>query len=105
MGCGFNDVISLDKTDEHFRMLYDAKGRFVLHRLNNNKFADENSFKLCRVNRLQLVPRVCHTSPLTMAGPFVTQTPLSRSTTPSRSICPLARSLITSTLRPVPLWW
>jgi len=52
--CGFNDVISLDKTDEHFRMLFDVKGRFVLHRLNNNKFADENSFKLCRVNRLAL---------------------------------------------------
>merc|ERR1712199_64937 len=32
--CGFNDVISLDKTDEHFRMLFDVKGRFVLHRLN-----------------------------------------------------------------------
>merc|ERR1712227_449374 len=52
--CGFNDVISLDKTDEHFRMLYDAKGRFVLHRLNNNKYADENTFKLCRVNKLAM---------------------------------------------------
>merc|ERR1711998_4229 len=28
------DVITIDKTDEHFRMLYDAKGRFVVHRLN-----------------------------------------------------------------------
>merc|ERR1712199_38711 len=36
--CGFNDAISLDKTDEHFRMLFDVKGRFVLHRLNINKF-------------------------------------------------------------------
>merc|ERR1712146_674335 len=52
--CGFNDVISLDKTDEHFRMLFDSKGRYVLHRLNNNKYADECEFKLCRVNRLQL---------------------------------------------------
>jgi len=52
--CGFNDVISLDKTDEHFRMLFDHKGRYVLHRLNNQKYADENSFKLCRVNRVQL---------------------------------------------------
>merc|ERR1712086_826072 len=24
--CGFNDVISLDKTDEHFRMMFDVKG-------------------------------------------------------------------------------
>merc|ERR1712064_64942 len=32
---GFMDVISLEKSDEHFRLMYDAKGRFVLHRLNN----------------------------------------------------------------------
>merc|ERR1712086_1111837 len=24
--CGFNDVISLDKTDEHFRMMFGVKG-------------------------------------------------------------------------------
>eukprot|EP00657_Telonema_sp_P-1_P007248 TRINITY_DN26_c0_g1_i2.p1 TRINITY_DN26_c0_g1~~TRINITY_DN26_c0_g1_i2.p1 ORF type:complete len:264 (+),score=117.82 TRINITY_DN26_c0_g1_i2:175-966(+) len=52
--CGFSDVISLDKTDEHFRMLFDVKGRFVLQRLNNAKFADEMNFKLCRVNKLAL---------------------------------------------------
>jgi small subunit ribosomal protein S4e len=52
--CGFNDVISLDKTDEHFRMLFDSKGRYVLHRLNQKNFSDEMGFKLCRVNRLQL---------------------------------------------------
>merc|ERR1712219_44252 len=34
--CGFNDVISLDKTDEHFRMLFDSKGRYVLHRLTGS---------------------------------------------------------------------
>jgi len=52
--CGFMDVISIDKTDEHFRMLYDAKGRFVLHRLNmrGSKQAGENAFKLCRVLRV-----------------------------------------------------
>merc|ERR1712139_658399 len=32
------DVISLEKSDEHFRLMYDAKGRFVLHRLNNKNF-------------------------------------------------------------------
>merc|ERR1712057_16140 len=26
--CGIMDVISIEKTDEHFRMLYDPKGRF-----------------------------------------------------------------------------
>merc|ERR1712188_293859 len=53
--CGFMDVISIDKTDEHFRMLYDAKGRFVLHRLNGNKaLAKENQYKLCRVQRVSV---------------------------------------------------
>merc|ERR1712146_665955 len=47
--CGFMDVISIEKTDEHFRMMYDAKGRFVLHRLNNKTLSNENSYKLARV--------------------------------------------------------
>jgi small subunit ribosomal protein S4e len=42
---GFMDVISIDKTDENFRLLYDHKGRFVLHRIG----AEEAKFKLCRV--------------------------------------------------------
>merc|ERR1712124_228539 len=50
--CGFMDVISIEKTDEHFRMLYDCKGRFVVHRLNNKQFSKEMQFKLCRVQRL-----------------------------------------------------
>merc|ERR1711861_57049 len=50
--CGFMDVISIEKTDEHFRMLYDSKGRFVVHRLNNKQFSKEMQFKLCRVQRL-----------------------------------------------------
>lgn len=50
--CGFMDVISIEKTDEHFRMLYDAKGRFVVHRLNHKNFPKEMEFKLCRVNKV-----------------------------------------------------
>ena len=30
---GFMDVIDIDKTDEHFRLVYDSKGRFVCHRI------------------------------------------------------------------------
>lgn len=30
---GFMDVVDIDKTNEHFRLVYDAKGRFVLHRI------------------------------------------------------------------------
>eukprot|EP00271_Cylindrocystis_brebissonii_P010303 TRINITY_DN26472_c0_g1_i1.p1 TRINITY_DN26472_c0_g1~~TRINITY_DN26472_c0_g1_i1.p1 ORF type:complete len:268 (+),score=61.75 TRINITY_DN26472_c0_g1_i1:54-857(+) len=42
---GFMDVVSIAKTDENFRLLYDVKGRFVLHRIT----AEEARYKLCRV--------------------------------------------------------
>jgi small subunit ribosomal protein S4e len=45
---GFMDVISIDKTNEKFRLLYDVKGRFVLHTIPQ----DEISYKLCRVQRV-----------------------------------------------------
>jgi len=51
---GFMDVISIEKTDEHFRMLYDAKGRFVLHRLNSKSLANENQYKLCKVKTVSV---------------------------------------------------
>src|SRR5690349_959460 len=41
---GFQDVISIPKTNETFRLLYDVKGRFVLHRIT----PEEGSYKLCR---------------------------------------------------------
>ena len=46
---GFMDVIKIAKTDENFRLLYDHKGRFVLHRV---KTPEEAKFKLCRVKTL-----------------------------------------------------
>ena len=51
---GFMDVISIEKSDEHFRLLYDAKGRFILHRLNNKSYSKESQYKLCRVSRVAL---------------------------------------------------
>jgi ribosomal protein S4E len=45
---GFMDVVSLPKTNEQFRLLYDIKGRFVLHRID----AKEAGFKLCRILRV-----------------------------------------------------
>ena len=47
---GFMDVVSIDKTDEHFRLLYDAKGRFVVHRIT----ALEAQYKLCKVVKKKL---------------------------------------------------
>jgi len=45
---GFQDVISLPKTSEQFRLLYDVKGRFVLHRIT----PEEASYKLVRVQKV-----------------------------------------------------
>ena len=47
---GFQDVISLEKSGEHFRILYDVKGRFVVHRIT----PEEASYKLLKVKRVQL---------------------------------------------------
>ena len=47
---GFMDVISIEKTGENFRILYDSKGRFILHRITDK----EAAYKLCKVKRAQL---------------------------------------------------
>merc|ERR1711899_36433 len=45
---GFMDVISIEKTNENFRLIYDTKGRFIVHRIT----AEEASYKLCRVKKV-----------------------------------------------------
>jgi len=45
---GFQDVITIPKTSEQFRLLYDVKGRFVLHRVT----PEEASYKLVRVTAI-----------------------------------------------------
>jgi len=45
---GFMDVVGIPKTDEQFRLLYDTKGRFVLHRIAK----EEAGFKLLRVQKV-----------------------------------------------------
>jgi len=42
---GQMDVVTIEKTNEFFRMLLDVKGRFVPHRID----AKEAGFKLCKV--------------------------------------------------------
>lgn len=44
------DVISIERSGEHFRLLYDVKGRFTIHRIS----PEEANFKLCKVRRHQL---------------------------------------------------
>ncbi|BFZ64551.1 40S ribosomal protein S4 [Saitoella coloradoensis] len=47
---GFMDVISIEKTGENFRLVYDVKGRFTIHRIT----AEEAEYKLCKVKKVQL---------------------------------------------------
>merc|ERR1712230_143844 len=47
---GLMDVISLEKTGEHFRLIYDVKGRFIVHRIT----AEEAKYKLCKVKKVQV---------------------------------------------------
>lgn len=44
---GFMDVISIPKTDEYFRLLFDTHGRFVVHRISQ----EEAGYKLCKVRQ------------------------------------------------------
>jgi len=46
---GFMDVIDIEKTKEQFRMLYNTKGKFCIHRISK----DEASYKLCRVKAIK----------------------------------------------------
>ncbi|OWB60069.1 hypothetical protein B5S31_g1702 [[Candida] boidinii] len=47
---GFMDVITLEATGENFRLVYDIKGRFAVHRIT----AEEASYKLAKVKKVQL---------------------------------------------------
>nr|XP_055050529.1 40S ribosomal protein S4, X isoform-like [Misgurnus anguillicaudatus] len=43
-----SDVISIEKTGENFRLIYDCKGRFTVHRITN----EEAKYKLCKVRKI-----------------------------------------------------
>jgi len=45
---GFMDVISIEKTGECFRLLYDVKGRYTVHRISKQ----EADYKLCKVRKV-----------------------------------------------------
>jgi len=47
---GFMDVVSIEKTNETFRLLYDTKGRFAIHRIT----PEEGKYKLLKVKKLAL---------------------------------------------------
>jgi len=47
---GFMDVVSIEKTGENFRLLFNTKGRFVLQPIG----AEEAKYKLGKVKRVQI---------------------------------------------------
>jgi small subunit ribosomal protein S4e len=47
---GFMDVVTIDKTGENFRLLYDVKGRFTVHRI----MAEEAKYKIGKVKKVAL---------------------------------------------------
>jgi hypothetical protein len=47
---GFMDVVGIEKTGENFRLIYDTKGRFTVHRITG----EEAEYKLGKVKRVQL---------------------------------------------------
>jgi len=49
---GFMDVVTIKKTGESFRVLYDTKGKFVLRSIKS----DEAKLKLCKVKRKEMGP-------------------------------------------------
>lgn len=46
------DVLSIEKTNENFRMLLDVKGRYVLKSIKE----DEAKIKLCKIKRREVGP-------------------------------------------------
>lgn len=42
---GFMDVISIDRVNSHYRLIYDTKGRFKVHEIT----PEEAKYKLCKV--------------------------------------------------------
>jgi len=50
---GFMDVITIEKTNEFFRLIYDVKGRFAVHRISK----EEAKYKLCKVKKVLVGPK------------------------------------------------
>jgi len=44
---GFMDVVEIPKSGDQFRLIFDTKGRYVLHRVSD----EEKKYKLCRVKK------------------------------------------------------
>jgi len=50
---GFMDVVEIPAANDTFRLIFDPKGRFVLHRIKD----DEKGYKLCRVRSVAITQK------------------------------------------------
>jgi len=50
---GLMDVVSIEKTGEQFRLIYDVKGRYAIHRIT----PEEAKMKLCKVKKTMMGPK------------------------------------------------
>jgi len=50
---GLMDVVTLEKTKDNFRLLWDTKGKMCIHKIHK----DEATYKLCRVDKMALGPK------------------------------------------------
>jgi small subunit ribosomal protein S4e len=50
---GFMDVVTIERTGENFRLLYNTKGKFVLNKITGS----ETTFKLLKVRKAQVGPK------------------------------------------------
>ena len=56
---GFQDVISIEKTGENFRLVYDTKGRFTVHRITAEEAGFSNVHLIrCCLCKLTFVPEL-----------------------------------------------
>merc|ERR1712224_469388 len=99
--CGFMDVIQIEKNNENFRLIYDVKGRFTIHRITNQ----EAKYKLCRVRAVKTgpknVPFLYTSDGRTIRYPD----PLIKVKTRSASTSTPTRSWTSSSLRPATSAW
>jgi len=69
---GFMDVIQIDKTNQHFRLLYNVKGKFTLHKIE----PAETTFKLLKVKARYIgkkgIPHICTHDGRTLRYPHPT---------------------------------
>jgi ribosomal protein S4E len=47
---GFMDVVEIPKSNDQFRLIFDTKGKYALHRISD----EEKAFKLCKIKRAEL---------------------------------------------------